>query len=145
MSYINSATSANIVFILSATGLLAATRLETFSDDDMVSCNEISLIESGMTADGKFWTGIIYEKTNLDITLMPFSPSTLFFDQIYTAQRANQKSYPIVGEILFPSIGKSYTLPEFALEKHTQMPNAKKILQPQKYTLVGSGLIVKAI
>ena len=131
--------------ILISTGLLAATRLETFDDDDMVSTNAIKLIESGISADGKFWTGIIYEKTNLEVTLKAFSPSAAFFDQVYTAQRANQKSYPIVGEILFPSIGKSYTLPEFALEDYSPMPNAKRILQSQKYTLVGSGLIVKAI
>jgi hypothetical protein len=64
--------------------------------------------------------------------LSPDSPSLAYFDQWLAAMDTGLDAYPASGVITMPGNGAVYTLTQGWLTQYKNMPDAKKLLQPQE-------------
>lgn len=128
-------TSANSVYALTAEGVFSAQKLEGYTADDAFTAEAIDLAEVVMGVDGFMAAGYTPNPVKQSITLMAASPSIDLFDQIIQTMQKNREVLSLSATITMPATGKVYNLSKGFLTKGQIMPEAKKILQPQKYEL----------
>ena len=142
----SSISSANAVFMLGVTGLFAAPQqLQGFDVDDAFDAEGLDAAETKIGIDGIVSAGFVYTIAPTTIALQADSPSVSLFEAWYTAERAAQDKYFAFGQILLPSIGRSYTLVNGVLKKYTPFSSAKKMLQPRSFTIDWESIIGAAI
>lgn len=130
-------TSSNSILLLGAKGVFSvAQRLDGFAEGDQYSIAAIDTAEFKMGADGFLAAGKVPKPKVMDVTLQANSPSTLFWDTIYTAQEALGDLVEFFGIIQQPSIGRVYTLTKGYLTNYTPIADAKGTLQPRKFQVV---------
>lgn len=132
----HSVTSANLVFMLSVSGLYTIPQqIQGWMNDDLFDIDELDVGESYMGADGNLSAGFVFNMVPQTITLSPNSKSCDLFDAWYAAEKQVRDKYFANGIIEYPSIGKSYVLTTGALVKYSMAASAKKILQPRKFSI----------
>lgn len=88
-----------------------------------------------MGVDGKLSAGYTPNPTNVNITIQADSPSVETFDLLISAMKTTREIVWIDAVVQLPSTGAKYVLTRGVLKNANQMPDAKKILQPQKYVI----------
>jgi hypothetical protein len=129
-------TAANAVLTLSIAGLYPSPQhLQGFSADDVFDTESIDTAETQMGVDGKLSAGFVYVPVDWSITLMADSASNDIFDNWFSSQQAARAPYFATASVTLPSVGKKWAMTNGVLVKFPPMPNAKKVLQPRKFTI----------
>ena len=137
-----SITTSNSILLQSVTGLFTVPQqIQGFSVDDLFDMASISPVESMMGADGKLSFGYIPVAKVLNLTLLADSPSNIFFDAWATAQEAAREVYTANGIIRLPGLSKSYVLTKGGLTGYDPMSDAKKMMQPRKYSITFESVV----
>ncbi len=130
-------TSANSVLTIGIASLFVVpTQLQGFSQDDAYSMGTVETTENFIGVDGVKSSGYIPQLKTMEITLQADSPSISFFEAWYAAQEAAQEPLVAFGALDQPSVGLSYVLTNGTLKDYTPFAQAKKVLQPRKFSIV---------
>lgn len=128
--------SGNAVYMLTIAGLYAAPQqLQGFSADDIFDTASINPVEAVMGLDGKLSAGYVPVPIQQGITLQADSDSNTLFDAWFTAMQAAREVFFANGIIHLSSIKRGYALLNGVLTAYSPMPDAKKMLQPRKYSI----------
>lgn len=129
-------TSANSILMLTIPGVFPApVQLQGFATDDIFSMAEVDMAETLMGADARLSAGWVPAIKALDISLQADSLSNDFFDAWILAESIVHEKYPTNGTIRLLGTGRLYALTNGYLRKGNVMPDAKKVLQPRKFTI----------
>lgn len=139
-------TSANSVLALAVAGLFPVPQqLQGFSADDMYSVDAVDVTESMIGVDGKKSAGYIPQIKTMNVTLQADSDSNTFFEAIYAAQEAAKTIYILSGIATQSAVGKVYTFTNGTIKNYAPLADAKKVLQPRKFTIEWESIIGAAI
>lgn len=129
-------TSANSVLMLTIPGVFPApVQIQGFAADDIFSMAEVDMAETIMGADGKLSAGWVPAIKTLDIMLQADSTSNDFFDAWILAESIAREKFPTTGTIRLLGIGRIYAMTSGFLRKGNVLPDAKKVMQPRKFTI----------
>jgi len=138
-------TSANSTFSLTATDVFPAPQtLQGYAADDAFAADAIDLAEAVMGVDGKLSAGFTPNPTKITVALQADSPSVKVFDAIISASKAAREVIFLDAVIGLPATGTNYTFTRGVITNASQLPDAKKTLQPQKYQITFES-VTKAI
>lgn len=128
--------SSSAIIMLGANGLFPIpVQMQGFAPDDVFDSEALDSAEIVMGVDGKQSGGFIFVPLKWSCTLQADSPSIFFFDTIYQAEQTAIRKYILQGIVSLPSIGKKFNLNNGLMNGYKAMPDGKKILQPQKFTI----------
>jgi hypothetical protein len=117
-------------------------QLQNFGTDDIYDTDAIRTLEAMMGVDGNLSFGFVFVPVLQNYTFMADSPSvTSFFDIVYTQQRAAKTTYPLSGVIRLPSLGKKYIMTNGGLSNYKVAPDAKRVLQVQKFQITWESVV----
>jgi len=138
-------TSANSTAVLTATDVFPAPQaLQGYAADDAFTTDAIDLAETLMGVDGKLSAGYTPNPTKITFALQADSPSISVFDAIISATKASREVIFLDLSIGLPATGTNYTFTRGVITNASQLPDAKKTLQPQKYQITFES-VTKAI
>lgn len=138
-------TSANSTAVLTATDIFPAPQaLQGYAADDAFTTDAIDLAEAIMGVDGKLSAGYTPNPTKITFALQADSPSISVFDAIISATKASREVIFLDLSIGLPATGTNYTFTRGVITNASQLPDAKKTLQPQKYQITFES-VTKAI
>lgn len=141
-----SITSATAQLSLGVASLYASPQsIQGFAVDDAFDTEALEVAETAMGVDGVLTGGYVPNPTIMTITLMGDSPSIPFFDNWVGAQRNVRDLYYAFGTIYLVAVGKKYAMTKGILRNYPQMPDAKKTLQPVKYTIVWQSVLPQPV
>lgn len=139
-------TSANSILALSVASLFPIPQqLQGFGADDMYSVDAVDVTESVMGVDGRKSAGYIPQIKTMSVTLQADSDSNTFFEAVYAAQEAAKTPYIFTGIATQSAVGKVYALTNGTLKNYTPLGDAKKTLQPRKFSIEWESVIGAAI
>lgn len=123
------ATSKNSV--ISFQSVVTGIKLLTgFSNENIIVVPDVDIVKSTMGCDGALSRAAVAKKLEGSLSFFPGSPS---LDFIYTIQQAVYVSgVPVVGilSVIFPTLGKSFTYPDFSFESGAKGLEAADELKP---------------
>lgn len=129
-------TSANSTFTLSVPGLgIPPFNVEGYAADDGFTTEAVDVAETMMGVDGKMSGGYTPVITPLTVALQADSPSISVFETWYALTKSSRRIFVAQATIVIPSVGKSYLFTNGILKNLQQLPDAKKVLQPQKFMI----------
>lgn len=129
-------TAANSVFALSIASLYPTPQiLQGYAADDAFSASDIAPAEIVMGVDGKMSAGYTPVPVPMDIVLQADSDSIQLFDDWFNAMQSAKDVYFASGFVTLQGTGEKYTLTRGILTSYKPMADAKKILQPRKFTV----------
>jgi hypothetical protein len=135
-------TSANSVFMLAIANLFAAPQqLQGYATEDIFDTESIAPAETHMGLDGKLSAGYIPVPVKQTITLQADSDSVELFEAWFAAQTAAQEIYFAHAIVHLPSIGRSYVCTNGVLDGYSPMADAKKTLQPRKFSILWESVV----
>ena len=141
-----SITSANAILMLSqATLFPSPVQIQGFAADDVYDVDEIKSVETIMGVDGVMSAGFVYEMVQQRMTLQADSASVSFFDTIWTQMNAAQDTYELQGLITLPGIATKFQHIKGFLTGWPPMPNAKRTLQPRRFSLIWQRILPSPI
>lgn len=134
-------TSSNSVLTIGVTDLFPTpVQLQGFAQDDAYSISTIETSENMVGVDGIKSSGFLPTLKEMEVTLQADSPSIGFFEAWFNAQENSQSQLPAFGTLLQPSVGLSYALTNGTLKGFTPIAQAKKVLQPRRFSIVWQGV-----
>jgi hypothetical protein len=111
-------------------------QLQGFAADDVYDTDPIESAEFLMGVDGKLSAGWVAVAVKQNYKLQADSPSIPnIFDVWFNAQQAVRDLFPANGVILLTAIGKKFTMTRGFLNGYKPLPDAKKLLQPQTFSI----------
>mgnify|MGYP000986535620 CR=1 FL=1 len=129
-------TSANSIFVLTATSLLQAPfRLENYAADRAWDAEALEMAELQMSVDGYLNAGWVPNPVTQTISLASASKSIAVFNMIIAAQNAARSPYRFGGEITLTSTGEKFTMVGGILSSATVLPAAGRVLEARTYTI----------
>lgn len=135
-------TAANAVFTLAIPGVfLAAQNLNGFAADDIFTVEAQKLVETSMGVDGQFSGGFVFVPVPQKISFQANSPSIALFDLWAAAMVTGVDSFPAVGFVTLPSLGKKWSMVQGFLTSYPPMPDAGRTLKPQQYEVTWGQLV----
>jgi hypothetical protein len=142
----SSLTSASASFLLTlAPAFPIAQKLQGWDTDDQFVVASVKRTQSKMGADGQFHAGFIYEPYEMDLSILPDSPSVLVFDGWDQYQQLIQDVLYATASISLPAVGKRYICTRGVLDTNSIVPGAKKILEVQKYKITWGSIVPVAL
>ncbi len=137
-----SITSVNSVFMLGINGLYTVPQqLQGFAADDISDFEAVTSSEISMGLDSKMSAGFIPVPIKQGITLQANSDSITLFEAWYSAQIAAREVYFCFGIVQMPAIGRSYALANGVLQDYSPVADAKKTLQPRKFSIIWESVL----
>jgi len=131
-----SITSANSVIMLSITGLFPVPQqLQGFAADDVFDNDPLPSAETIMGVDGRLSGGFVFVEVKQNYALQADSASIDIFDQWWAAQQQIRDVYTANGVVLLTTVGKKWTMTKGFLTNYKPIPDIKKLLQPQRFTI----------
>lgn len=129
-------TAANAVLMLSVANLFPTpVQMQQFAADDIFDTEEIEPAETIMGVDGHLSAGFVPVPVNQNITLMPDSPSIIFFENWIAAQQQAQELYVATGTVRLLSVHRTYAMTRGFLTRYPPTPAAKRTLQPRRFQI----------
>lgn len=130
-------TSASSVFTLDVPDVFGIPQtVQGYAVDDAFDSDAVESAIAQMGVDGLMSGGYTPYMTPLQIHLMPDSPSILLFDAWGGAEAAAQEVFFAQASIAMPSVGKLFTFNNGILTHFKKLPDAKKVLGAQNYTIM---------
>ena len=137
-----SLTAANATIMLTVANLFdTPVQLQGFAADDVFDTDTIETAEVSMGVDGNMSAGFVWKEVTQGFSLQADSQSILLFDQWYTAQITNAEVFFANGVILLTAVGKKWSMRKGVLRGYKPIPDAGKILKPQKFNIVWERVI----
>ncbi len=131
-----SITAANTTFLLAVAGLFPIPQqMQGFGAADIFSTESVPRAETVIGVDGKQSGGFVFSAVPQGVNLQADSLSNDFFDAWIAAQKAARDTLIASGIVVWPSLGRKWTLTNGILVTGPQTPSAGKILQPRKFTI----------
>jgi hypothetical protein len=128
--------------MLAVTGLFPVPQqLQGFAADDVFDISDVSPAETMMGVDGKLSAGFVFMPVEMGIMLNADSESNLLFDAWFAAQQAAREIYYANGIVRLPSVQRSFVLTKGVLKSYKPSPDAKKVLQPRKYSITWESIV----
>ena len=135
-------TAANSIFTISSAILpQSPVQLQQFMADDVFDTDAMKTVEHSMGVDGTLSFGFVFVPIMMRVALQANSPSIVVFDTIFTQQQLASTVYPLSGTVIIPAIGKKFSLTNGALEEYKPLPDAKRMLQGQRFQLVWNQVV----
>lgn len=135
-------TAANAVFMISVTNLFAAPQaLQGFAADDIFSHALVAPVETLMGVDGFLSGGWTPQPKVQTIALQADSASNALFDEWYAAQEQAREAYVANAHITLASIGRAFTCVKGFLTNYPPMTDARRILQPRRFTITWESIM----
>ena len=135
-------TAANAVFMLAVIDLFdAPQQLQGFAADDVFSHALVAPVETLMGVDGILSGGWTPQPKVQTIALQADSVSNLIFDTWYNAQEQAREVYIATAHVTLPSIQKTYTCVQGFLTNYPPMTDARRILQPRRFTITWQSIV----
>ena len=131
-----SISSANSVFTLAVPSLFDVTTLQEWAADDAFDIEAATTAVTQMGVDGNFAWGYVPSATTMSLHFMASSASISLFEDWDAIEQQVLDKYPAQGHIQMPSTGKSWALVNGILQTVQRIPSAKRVLDPQPFTLV---------
>ena len=110
-------------------------QLQGFATADVYEVPEVESVETLMGVDGVLSGGFVFKPIDQEFMLQADSASIDIFDIWYLQQVAGQTTYVASGVTTLPAISKSYTMVNGYLVGYKPLPQAKKLLQPQRFRI----------
>lgn len=130
-------TSANVAVVLSVPGVFPLDQLlDGYATDDAFAHDSYQTSETRMGVDGKLSGGFTPAAKNFKITFQPDSDSIGVFDLWGTSQEIAKELFVAGMTISMPSIGKAFIFTKGFLQDFKKLPDAKKVLEPQTYSII---------
>jgi hypothetical protein len=131
-----SITSANAQVLISIPSLFPVPQaLQAFAVEDIFDVDPIEPVETLMGVDGILSAGFVFVPVNQTFALQADSPSIVIFDTWWTAMQVVKDVYFASATILLPSLSKKWAMSQGVLTNYKPMPDAKKVLQPQRFRI----------
>lgn len=138
-------TAANAVLTLSVANLFPTPQqIQGFAADDVFDTEDLETAELSMGVDGKLSAGFVYNPVKQGFTLQADSASNDFFEAIYAAERAARDKFTLNGSVLLPSVNRLYTMTTGFMNGYKPMSDAKRVLQPRKFTITWQSVLPAA-
>lgn len=135
-------TSANSSLVITATQVFPAPQaIQGYAADDAFTLDALDLSEAVMGVDGKLSAGYTPQPTKFNISIQADSPSIEVFDMIIAAMKGTREVVWLDAVVQLPAVGAKYILTKGVITNVNQMPDAKKILQPQKFTVTFESVV----
>jgi len=135
-------TAANAVFMISVANLFDAPfQLQGFAADDVFSHALVAPVETLMGVDGILSGGWTPQPKVQTVALQADSPSNIFFDTWYNSQEQLREAYVASAQITLPSISRTFTCVQGFLTNYPPMTDARRILQPRRFTITWASII----
>lgn len=132
-----SITSANTIFTLAVDNLFAVPQqMQGYAADDIASHEAMQVAETMMGVDGILSAGFVNVPMTQAVMLQADSPSIAFFETVYSTQKQVQDIYFFTGIITYPSRATKYNLTRGVLTNYAPLPDAKRVLQPRRFSIV---------
>jgi len=129
-------TAANAVISLVLPPLFTTPQqLQGFAADDVYEVPEVESVETLMGVDGVLSGGFVFKPIDQEFMLQADSASIEFFDIWYLQQAASLITYTASGTTVLPNISKSFVMTNGFLVGYKPLPQAKKLLQPQRFRI----------
>ena len=129
-------TAANAVFMISVANLFdAPQQLQGFAADDIFSHALVAPVETLMGVDGILSGGWTPQPKVQTVALQADSPSNYFFDTWYAAQEQLREVYLAQAHITLSSIDRTFTCVQGFLTNYPPMADARRVLQPRRFTI----------
>lgn len=129
-------TSANSILTMVVPGLFPVpVSIQGYASDDAFMLDALDLAEVSMGVDGKMSAGYTPQPVKQTITLQADSASKDFFSILTQAIKTAREVFYISATLSLPSTGESFTFTRGILTSVMQAPDAKKILQPQRFVI----------
>lgn len=139
-------TSVNAVLALVIPGVYnSPVVIQGFSTDDMFDLDSFPKVETRMGADGHLSQGYIHHARKMKIKLEADSPSGQVFDNWAQAMDTINDAISCSGTIILPSNGLQATLNNGALTLYSDVPGAKKMLEPQTYEITFESVVISQV
>jgi hypothetical protein len=139
-------TSANISISLSVPGVFDSDQiLQGFGVDDAFTQAAHQKAETRMGVDALLSGGFTPAIKPFTITFMPDSPSILIFDQWGAAEEAAKEAFIAGMTITAPSLGKVYDFNVGFLKDFKSVPDAKKLMESQTFSIDWQDIIASPI
>jgi hypothetical protein len=131
-----SITAANAVLMISIPGLFPVPQqIQGFAADDVYDVEAIESAEVSMGVDGRMTAGFVYVPVKQSFTLQADSASAFIFDTWWATQQQAKDVFYASGSTVLPSLGSKWIQTKGALTSFKPVPDAKKLLQPRKFTI----------
>jgi hypothetical protein len=129
-------TAANSVITLTIAGVFPnPQQLQGFDVDDIFSAESVSPAETKMGVDGILSGGWVATEKKLTYTLQADSPSNEVFDAWNDFQQQQQEVAIAQGSVSLVAINRIFTKTRGFLTGFVPIADAKKLLQPRKFTI----------
>ena len=137
-----SITSANAQILLSIPSLFPIPQaLQGFAAEDVFDVDPIEPVEDIMGVDGILSAGFVFVPVHQNFALQADSPSIFIFDTWWTAMQIAKDVYFATATILLPGLGKKWACNTGILKSYKPMPDAKKVLQPQRFRITWQSVL----
>ena len=131
-----SITSANAEILLSIPSLFPIPQaLQGFAAEDIFDVAEIEPTETLMGVDGILSAGFVFVPIDQNFAFQADSPSIVIFDTWWTAMQVVKDVYFATATVLLPGPGKKWAMNNGVLKSYKPLPDAKKVLQPQRFRI----------
>ncbi len=138
----SSLTSANSSFALAVAGVFPAPLpVQGYATDDAFASEPVELVEVAQGVDGELSGGKVYAPNRMTIVIQPNSPSIALFQGWDLYESTVGDVTTASGSISIPAIGQKFLLTKGFLTSRSQMPEAKKILQPMRFVITWKKII----
>lgn len=143
-------TSANSIFTLtvyntSGASFLPPSQIQGFASDDAFLIDTIETTETLLGVDGIMSAGWLPTIKTQSVSLQADSISNDYFEAWFAGQEAARDVFWCAGQILYPSVSKSYTLINGVLFGYTPLSAARKVLQPRRFSIRWNTIIALAV
>ena len=129
-------TTANSILLLTVAGLYPTPLpIQGYATDDAFATEEVENAETMMGVDGNLSAGFTPYPVPLHINLQADSLSMDIFDAWIGAEQIARDKYVAGATILIQGTGSLYTFKRGFLTRFAPMPEAKKVLQPRRFTI----------
>jgi hypothetical protein len=132
-------TAANSVVTLVVLGLYnTPQQLQGYAADDVFDTDAVEPAEIVMGVDGRMSAGWVPYTTKQKYSIMPDSPSSVFFETWLAAQNAQRELYFANGNTYLPAVSRSYVMTRGVLSNIQAIAPAKKVLQMRTFEITWS-------
>src|SRR5579862_454551 len=135
-------TSANSIIMLAILGLFdVPQQIQGFAADTGFNTEAFASVEVVMGVDGNMSAGWVPVEKKMSIMIMPDSPSIAIFDAWYAAQEAARELFFAEGEIVLPSVSRSFTMLKGVMSTYTPVPEIGKVLKARTFGLTWQSIL----
>lgn len=129
-------TSANAALALAVASIFPVpVQLQGFAADDIFDTDQIDPSEVVRGVDGVMSAGFVFVNIKQNFSLQADSASNDIFEEWYQQQQAQREIFFANGIITLRSINRSYTMNNGVLSGYKPISDAKKVLQPRKFSI----------